>query len=186
MEVRRTLLELSRTQGKTIFVSSHNLDEMQRLCNRIVLIHGRRDQALRRPEVSGPRFGQARGGHRDVCPRPCGDRRRTSRATGATVESQAGAVIEVGGGSDFTTPAVVAFLVDRGLGVEQVAKRQDSLEELYLRIEAEAGGDAEARARPRPVGNGHGEGGAAGERRERCLTRCPKSGSSPARTSPRS
>ena len=40
LEVRRMLLELSRDEGKTIFLSSHNLDEMQRLCNRIVLIHG--------------------------------------------------------------------------------------------------------------------------------------------------
>ena len=39
-EVRRMLLDLSRNEGKTIFLSSHNLDEMQRLCNRIVLIHG--------------------------------------------------------------------------------------------------------------------------------------------------
>ncbi len=37
MEVRQIILNLAQ-RGKTIFLSSHNLDEVQRICNRIALI----------------------------------------------------------------------------------------------------------------------------------------------------
>jgi ABC-2 type transport system ATP-binding protein len=38
IEVRDIILDLAHNQGKTIFLSSHNLDEVQRICNRIALI----------------------------------------------------------------------------------------------------------------------------------------------------
>jgi ABC-2 type transport system ATP-binding protein len=38
IEVRNIILNMARHQGKTIFLSSHNLDEVQRICNRIALI----------------------------------------------------------------------------------------------------------------------------------------------------
>ena len=41
----------------------------------------------------------------------------------------------------FEVPPLVAFLVQRGVRIEQVTKRQDSLEDLYVRIEAEARGE---------------------------------------------
>ncbi len=37
IEVRQTILDLAE-RGKTVFLSSHNLDEVQRICNRIALI----------------------------------------------------------------------------------------------------------------------------------------------------
>ena len=39
IEIRQTLLDMAHKEGKTIFLSSHNLDEVQRICNRIALIH---------------------------------------------------------------------------------------------------------------------------------------------------
>ena len=33
------MLDMIHKQGKTILLSSHNLDEVQRICNRIALIH---------------------------------------------------------------------------------------------------------------------------------------------------
>ena len=62
------------------------------------------------------------------------------------------------GAATLDVPAVVAFLVGQGVGIEQVTKQQDSLEDLYVRIEAEAGvagGD-----RPGPQGS-------AGKRRRK-------------------
>lgn len=37
IEVRQTIVDLAE-RGKTVFLSSHNLDEVQRICNRIALI----------------------------------------------------------------------------------------------------------------------------------------------------
>jgi len=38
IEIRKLLIELANKRNKTIFLSSHNLDEVQRICNRIALI----------------------------------------------------------------------------------------------------------------------------------------------------
>jgi ABC-2 type transport system ATP-binding protein len=38
IEVRQIMLDLAHQKNKTVFLSSHNLDEVQRICNRIALI----------------------------------------------------------------------------------------------------------------------------------------------------
>jgi ABC-2 type transport system ATP-binding protein len=38
MEIRQLLLDTAHKEGKTVFLSSHNLDEVERICNRIALI----------------------------------------------------------------------------------------------------------------------------------------------------
>src|SRR5665648_142028 len=38
IEIRQILIDMARKKNKTIFLSSHNLDEVQRTCNRIALI----------------------------------------------------------------------------------------------------------------------------------------------------
>ncbi|MCX6011660.1 MAG: ABC transporter ATP-binding protein [Chloroflexi bacterium] len=38
MEVREVILNMAHKEGKTVFLSSHNLDEVQRVCNRIALV----------------------------------------------------------------------------------------------------------------------------------------------------
>ena len=39
IEIRQLMLDMIHKEGKTILLSSHNLDEVQRICNRIALIH---------------------------------------------------------------------------------------------------------------------------------------------------
>ena len=38
LELRELILDVARRENKTVFFSSHNLDEVQRICNRIALI----------------------------------------------------------------------------------------------------------------------------------------------------
>ncbi len=38
MEIRELILDMAR-RGKTVFLSSHNLDEVERICSRIAIIH---------------------------------------------------------------------------------------------------------------------------------------------------
>jgi ABC-2 type transport system ATP-binding protein len=143
-EVRRMLLDLSRNQGKTIFLSSHNLDEMQRLCNRIVLIHGGEIKLY--GDLSKLAGGAGRRGVaiETSVPIPHAVLADLPAETGAAVESQEHTVLSLSGGADFEVPQIVGFLVARGVNIEQVTKQQDSLEDLYLRIEAEARAAGEA------------------------------------------
>jgi ABC-2 type transport system ATP-binding protein len=136
-DVRRMLLEL-REEGTTIFLSSHNLDEMQRLCNRIVLIHGGRIRLY--GELDELARGSGRGGVvvETSAPIPGEVLPRLEQTLGAAVEQGDGAVVTLTGGAGFAAPDAVAFLVQEGVRIEQVTKQQDSLEDLYVRIEAEA------------------------------------------------
>jgi ABC-2 type transport system ATP-binding protein len=151
-EVRRMLLDLSRNEGKTIFLSSHNLDEMQRLCNRIALIHGGRIRLYGDLEQLARGSGRRGVAIETSAPVPQEVLAELPGAVGAVVESPDGGALTLSGGAGFEVPRVVAFLVERGVRIEQVTKQQDSLEDLYLRIEAEAGaaGGAADRAEAGP------------------------------------
>ena len=145
-EVRRMLLDLSRNEGKTIFFE---LPQSRRDAAPLQPHRAHpwgRDQALRRPEATRPGIGEKRGGHRDLrSPFRPACWRTWPPSTGVAVESQEGALVTLSGTVGFEVPRLVAFLVQHGVRIEQVIKQQDSLEELYLRIEAEerkAGGIA--------------------------------------------
>lgn len=139
MEVRQILLNLAQ-RGKTIFLSSHNLDEVQRICNRIALI----DQG----EIK--LYGELEKLRRDM------GRREVIIETGITTTEEArlldGLVAELealpyvtscrreaqklrlqlDGRGDISE--IVAMLSQKSIGVEEVRKGEISLEEIYAKV----------------------------------------------------
>jgi len=134
IEVREVILNMAHKEGRTIFLSSHNLDEVQRICNRIALIDrgeiklcGEVEQ-LRR-EMSGnvveiettqlmaePLFAELKSlSH-------LGLRERKDKTL--TFVLQEGTRI----------PDIVSLLVRRGVEIEGVSKKEASLEEIYSAI----------------------------------------------------
>jgi ABC-2 type transport system ATP-binding protein len=134
MEIRAIVQDLVRERGKTVLLSSHDLDEIERLCNRIALI----DRGEIR--VTGD-LKQLLG---------AGGEGRITIATSAAVappilaELRDRFGVEAGApGSatlDLKLPAgvrnadIVSFLASHGVGVEGVAAKHTSLEELYAAI----------------------------------------------------
>ena len=139
MEVRQIILNLAQ-RGKTIFLSSHNLDEVQRICNRIALI----DQG----EIK--LYGELEKLRRDM------GRREVIIETGITTTEEArlldGLVAELealpyvtscrreaqklrlqlDGRGDISE--IVAMLSQKSIGVEEVRKGEISLEEIYAKV----------------------------------------------------
>lgn len=139
MEVRQILLNLAQ-RGKTIFLSSHNLDEVQRICNRIALI----DQG----EIK--LYGELEKLRRDM------GRREVIIETGITTTEEArlldGLVAELealpyvtscrreaqklrlqlDGRGDISE--IVAMLSQKSIGVEEIRKGEISLEEIYAKV----------------------------------------------------
>ncbi len=134
IELREVILNMAHKEGKTIFLSSHNLDEVQRVCNHIALIdrgeiklYGELEQLQR--EMSGneveietaeaiaePLFTELKGlSH-------LGLRERKDRVL--TFVPQEGVRI----------PDIVSLLVGRGVEIEGVNKKEASLEEIYSAI----------------------------------------------------
>lgn len=139
IEVRQIILNLAQ-RGKTIFLSSHNLDEVQRICNRIALI----DQG----EIK--LYGELEKLRRDM------GRREVIIETGITTTEEArlldGLVAELealpyvtscckeaqklrlqlDGRGDVSE--IVAILSQKSIGVEEVRKGEISLEEIYAKV----------------------------------------------------
>lgn len=129
MEFRELLRELSRG-GKTVFVSSHNLDEVERLCNRIALIH--RGEIKLQGKMADLR-GPGQGFVVEVTHLPEG---ALPRLKGLGLKEVQGKSLYF---EEVPLQHLVAELEGLGLGIEAIRRRRASLEELYRRILEEGG-----------------------------------------------
>jgi ABC-2 type transport system ATP-binding protein len=139
IEVRQIILDMAHKEGKTIFLSSHNLDEVQRICNRIALIdrgeiklYGELDKLQRR---------MGRGEVMIETREPVSESVLAELARMPQLDIQSRkdktVILTLGkGGAD--VPDVISFLIQREAKIEQVVRRDASLEEIYTTILREA------------------------------------------------
>jgi ABC-2 type transport system ATP-binding protein len=135
IEVRELMLDMARKQGKTILFSSHNLDEVQRICNRVALInrgsiqmYGRLDELQR-----------SMGGGEIVIETtaPLAEpfleelRKVPGLVSAHTLERNLTLSLDR---NKVDVPRVVAYLSERGAGIEQVIRKEASLEDMYMAI----------------------------------------------------
>jgi ABC-2 type transport system ATP-binding protein len=59
LRVRNGLMELCREQGTALLITSHNMVEIQRLCDRVVFLSAGRIIADDEPDAVAERFGRA-------------------------------------------------------------------------------------------------------------------------------
>jgi ABC-2 type transport system ATP-binding protein len=139
IEVRQIILDMAHKEGKTVFLSSHNLDEVQRICNRIALIdrggiklYGELDKLQRR---------MGRGEIMIETREPVSESVLAELARMPQLDIQSrkdrAVILTLGkGGADVSD--VISFLTQRGAKIEQVVRRDASLEEIYTTILREA------------------------------------------------
>ena len=130
----RGLLDDRRSRGRTILVSTHNLDEAERLADRIAVVH-RRLIALDTPACLRRRLTPER-----VLVRVAGlasDCLSTVRRfdSAAAVDGQLVTLRLADPERD--TPAVVRALVEAGAEILEVQRETAALEEVYLRLLAD-------------------------------------------------
>jgi len=133
IEVRQIVLDMA-SEGKTIFFSSHNLDEVQRICNRIALIdrgqiklYGEKDKLQRQMGKSEVAIDTAGVISDDIL----SNLRRTS---GLNILETNGSHIVIATDNGLSVPDIVVLLVQHGVRIEQVRRREASIEEIYTSI----------------------------------------------------
>lgn len=138
IEVRQIVLDMAHAQGKTIFLSSHNLDEVQRICNRIALIH--RGEIRLQGELARLQTEMGGGRVEIETEEPLNETviSLLKSLPGLELISQSEKVIIIALDGRTGTHDVIAFLSQNNAGIEQVKKRQASLEEIYTTILKEA------------------------------------------------
>jgi ABC-2 type transport system ATP-binding protein len=127
----RRLLEERRSAGCAILVSTHNLDEAERLADRVAVLHGRL-LAIDRPAALRRRLTTGR-----LIVRVTGDPSRSLDTVrrfdpGAAIEGPA-LVLRVANGEE-QIPSIVAALVKAGAGIVEVRPEMPALEDVYLHL----------------------------------------------------
>jgi len=133
----RRLLEERRAAGCAILVSTHNLDEAERLADRVAVLHERL-LAIDRPAALRRRLATGR-----LIVRVTGDPARSLETVRrfdpeATIEGPV-LVLKVVDAEE-RTPAIVAALVAAGAGVVEVRPEMPALEDAYLQLMSRQGG----------------------------------------------
>lgn len=139
LEVRDIILNMAHARGKTIFLSSHNLDEVQRICNRIALIdkgeiklYGELEQ-LRRDMKQREVVIETSVGAGEEAARLDGILAQIATLPHVKSCHREGRrlYINLDGTSDVSR--IIALLSENNIGIEEVRKSEATLEEIYAR-----------------------------------------------------
>ncbi len=132
--VRELLQELAESHRMTVFINSHHLDEVQRLCSRIAILHRGRIRANDRVEAL------RRGGAASRLEVRLRERAQAARAAELLDRPSETGDVRIDGatvvltGDGFDAPEVAAKLVHAGLQIEEVVRPVKSLEDVYFEI----------------------------------------------------
>ena len=131
--LRRELVSLAREEGVTVFLTTHNLLEAERVCDRVAVI--RQGKLL----AEGPPEAIRSGGRRSLEVTASGIRpalvarlMNAPQVTGARVDPEGRLILDLG--EDAQTAPLVRSLVEGGAEVSEARIRGESLEENFLAL----------------------------------------------------
>jgi ABC-2 type transport system ATP-binding protein len=131
--LRTDLLTLARREGVTVFVTTHNLDEAERMCDRVGVIRSGRLVAEGNPSALRSAGGRAEvvieGSRFDG-----GVAALRARPEVANVDEIDGHRLEVELTGDPPVAPLVRLLIEHGAEIEEVRKGARSLEEAFLSL----------------------------------------------------
>ena len=134
IEMRQIMLDVARKENKTIFLSSHNLDEVQRICNRIALID--RGEIKLYGELKNLRKKMGRGGAiieiAGKIPDSLLAELKSIENLGFQKKSKTSLTFSPREGTGVSD--IISFLTGRGIKIEEAIKKEASLEEMYAAI----------------------------------------------------
>jgi ABC-2 type transport system ATP-binding protein len=121
-----------RAQGRTILLCTHNLDEVERVADRVAVL-SRRLIAIGTPASLRNRLFAPRV--RIVLAQSADAYVSALRSAGLSDIRVDGTLLSVGiANTKVTTPDVVRRLVEAGAGVESVVAEEPPLEDVYLKL----------------------------------------------------
>ncbi|GAC1459616.1 MAG: ABC transporter ATP-binding protein [Candidatus Limnocylindrales bacterium] len=130
----REFIEQIRGEGRTVFLCTHNLDEADRLCDRIAFFRRTVIRIDTPAKLRAELYGHTTEFRLMPHPRP-EDLERIRAVTGVSdARSENGSILVSSIDPLVTNPRVVRALVDGGAELAYVAERRASLEDVYLKI----------------------------------------------------
>jgi ABC-2 type transport system ATP-binding protein len=136
--VRDDLAELAEREGTTVFLTTHNMAEAERLCSRVAVIRKGRLVAVGHPDELRARAG---GPRVEILGRNFGKEalallRARPEVLAATVQN---GHLAVDLRQETTTAPLISLLVGAGVQVEEVRRGKASLEDVFMTLMEEEG-----------------------------------------------
>jgi ABC-2 type transport system ATP-binding protein len=139
-EVHGLITRLSREEGRTIFLCTHNLVEAQRLCHRVAVMARGRLLAQGTPAELAHQYGQRGRVHLTV---EAAQEHQVAPAVAtrwphASVQAESGepGALTIQGIPPDEVPALIQLLVAVRISLYRVTPEQPTLEEVYLALQA--------------------------------------------------
>lgn len=125
-EMRQMLQHLAKNQGKTVFLSSHLLHEIEQICDRVAIIN--KGQLIQEGKVS-ELIGSVSIIHIKASPLEKAQAILSDNVTGLIH----GDSLEITANHE-DIPAIIEKLVSEGIAIYEVRPKQRSLEDLFLEV----------------------------------------------------
>jgi ABC-2 type transport system ATP-binding protein len=138
IEIRQLMLDMIHKEHKTILLSSHNLDEVQRICNRIALIHKGQIRLYGELEQFKREMGQGGVVIETAEPIPQIMLAELQKLPEISVRDQKDGILILNIGKTVEVSSIITLLAARGVKIEQVKKQEASLEDMYTTIVKES------------------------------------------------
>lgn len=134
-QLHELILRLSHYEKRTIFLCTHNLDEAQRLCDRVAVLEHGRLVAIGTPAELGRQLGDAFQLDLEVSPLHLSVALSILKEFPNLVATpdQEGEIL-VGGAQREQIPAIVAALTKASVPIYRVALQEPSLEDVYFAL----------------------------------------------------
>ena len=134
IEMRQIMLNIAHKENKTIFLSSHNLDEVQRICNRIALID--RGEIKLYGELENLRQKMGSGGviieTVQNIPESLMTELKSLPYLGLKEKKERTLIFSPREGTEISD--IIDLLSGRDIKIEEAVKKEASLEEMYAAI----------------------------------------------------
>jgi len=134
IEIRKIMLNMAHKENKTIILSSHNLDEVQRICNRIAIID--RGEIKLYGELESLRQEMGKSGiiikSPNNIPEQVVNEIRELPRLGLKEVKDKSLIFMPDEGTE--TSDIISLLSSRGIKVDEAIKQEASLEEMYSNI----------------------------------------------------
>ena len=137
MKIRSTLIEISQKMKKTIFLSTHNMDEVQRICNRIAILN--KGQIQLTGNLSELRKKMGEDSVTFILSAPVSDelKEKWKKDNEFKLLSENGN--EYTFASDLDRAKLTNMILEEGIDVVSVKRNDAGMEEMYKKIIAEGG-----------------------------------------------
>jgi ABC-2 type transport system ATP-binding protein len=129
-DIRGLLPRLARDEGRTVFLSSHRMEEVEHVCDHVTIIHEGEIVASGTPDELASSDS--------VIEVHCADPRAAARILVGLdglddVDVVAATRLQIRS-SEIKTSRITQYLIEQGIAVDQVIRRRESLEQVFFRL----------------------------------------------------